>query len=67
MIKIPVMVLVVSYFYENNKYYPHVFLDECLYEIKKCYIMMKLTFLKESMLIKQMHQKNVIFATICIS
>ena len=32
-IKIPVMVIVVrAVFHENNKYYPQVFLDECLYE-----------------------------------
>ena len=34
MTEIPVMVIVVrAIFYENNKYYPQVFLDECLYEI----------------------------------
>ena len=34
MIEIPVMVIVVrAIFYENNKYYPQVFLDECLYKI----------------------------------
>ena len=33
-IEIPVMVIVVRViFYENNKYYPQVFLDECLYKI----------------------------------
>ena len=33
-IEMPVMVTVVrAIFYENNKYYPHVLLDECLYEI----------------------------------
>ena len=32
-IKIPVMVIVVrAVFHENNKYYPQVFLDKCLYE-----------------------------------
>ena len=31
-IKIPLMVIVVkTAFYENNKYYPQVFLDECLH------------------------------------
>ena len=31
-IEIPVMIIVVrAFFYENNKYYPQVFLDECLY------------------------------------
>ena len=34
MIEIPVMTIVVrAIFYENNKYYAQVFLDECLYEI----------------------------------
>ena len=33
-IEIPSMIIVVTEgFYENNKYYPHVFLDECLYEL----------------------------------
>ena len=33
----------------------------------KCYIKIELTFLKELMLIKQMHRKNVIFVPIGIS
>ena len=33
-IKIPLMVIVVrAVFHENNKYYPQVFRDECLYEL----------------------------------
>ena len=33
-IEIPTIEIVTSaIFLENNKYYPHVFLDECLYEI----------------------------------
>ena len=32
----------------------------------KCYIMAELTFLKELMLIKQVHQKSMIFVTIGI-
>ena len=33
MIKIPTMAIVVKTdFHENDKYYPQVFLDECLYE-----------------------------------
>ena len=32
----PTMKIVVrAVFHENNKYYPQVFLDECLYEIQK--------------------------------
>ena len=34
-IEIPTIEIVTSaIFLENNKYYPHVFLDECLYEIE---------------------------------
>ena len=33
-IKIPIIAIVVKVvFHENNKYYPQVFLGECLYEI----------------------------------
>ena len=33
-IEIPTMKIVVrAVFHENNKYYPYVFLDECLYKI----------------------------------
>ena len=35
-IEIPSMTIVVgAIFYENTKYYMQVFLDECLYEIRK--------------------------------
>ena len=34
MIEIPAMAIVVrANFYENNKYYPHIFLDECPYNL----------------------------------
>ena len=67
MIEIPVMVIVFrALFYGNNKS-PQVFLDECLYKIWKCYIMIELTFLKELMLIKEVYQKRGIFVTIGIS
>ena len=32
-IEIPKMIVVRAVFYENNKYYPKVFLDECLYKL----------------------------------
>ena len=33
-IEIPNMIIVVrAIFHENNKYYPHFFLDECLYKL----------------------------------
>ena len=34
-IEIPTMTIVVrAVFHENNKYYPQVFLDECLYKLQ---------------------------------
>ena len=72
MIEICSMIIVVrAVFHENNKYYPQVFLHECLYEL---WIMnnMKMPYfertdvLKELILIKQVHQKSVMFATIGI-
>ena len=66
------MIIVVrAVFHENNKYYPQVFLHECLYEL---WIMnnMKMPYfertdvLKELILIKQVHQKSVMFASIGI-
>ena len=49
-IEIPTMTVVVkAIFLENNKYYPEVLLNECLYKLQiiyKCYIMIELTFLK---------------------
>ena len=30
---IPTIIVVRVVFHENNKYYPQVFLDECLYEL----------------------------------
>ena len=67
-IEIPIVTAVVrAVFHENNKYYTQVFLDECLYKILKCYIMIELAFLKELKLIKQVHQNSVTFVTIGIS
>ena len=57
----------------KNKCYYNIFLEKGSYKDKlmflyyKCYIMIELTSLKELMLIKQVHQKGVIFATIAIS
>ena len=52
MIEIPIMTIVVrAVFCENNKYYPEVFLGECLYKIQKYiyiyYVMINLRFLKK--------------------
>ena len=66
--EIPTITIVVrAAFHENNKCYPQVFLDECLYELSICYIMIELTFPKELVLIKQVHQNSVIFISIGIS
>ena len=60
-------IVVRAVFHENNKYYPQVSLDEYLYKLQKCYIMIELTFLKGLILINQAHQKSVLIVTICIS
>ena len=49
--------IVRSVFKDKDKFYAHVYLDKLLYE---------LIFQKKLMLIKQMHQKNMIFVTIGI-
>ena len=67
-IEIPMVTIVIrAVSPENNKYYPQVLLDECLYKIQKWYTMIELTFLKELSLTKQVHQNSVIFVTIGIS
>ena len=64
------MVIVVgAVFHENGRYYPHFFLDKCLYKlliIFKCYILIELTFLKELLLIKQANQISLINVAISI-
>ena len=67
-IEIPMVTIVIrAVSPENNKYYPQVLLDECLYKIQKWYIIIELMFLKELSLIKQVHQNSVIFVTIGVS
>ena len=63
----------------KTEYYYNIFLEKGLYKDKsdtqyfqifvyyKCYISIELTLLKELMLIKQLHQKSAVFATIGIS
>ena len=58
-IKFPTMMIVVrSAAEEDCKFYPQVFLDECLYDLK--------ILQKELILIKQMNQKSMIFVIIGI-
>ena len=56
-------VTVRSVFKEDDKYYPQMFLDECLYEfveeLYNCYNMKELIFQKELILINQINQENV--------
>ena len=53
-----------SVFQEENKYYPQVSLDEYFYELWMLeYDRIDVT-VKELMVMKHMHQKNVIFAII---
>ena len=47
---------------EGTKFYPQVFLDECLCS-NKFYTLIELMSLKELMLLKQVHQKSAIFVT----
>ena len=61
------IIVVRAVFHENSKCYPQFFLDECLYKlwiIKRFYILIELTFLKELIFMKQVHQKSVTFVTI---
>ena len=48
-------------FKEDGKYYPQVILDECLYELCKCCNSIEFMFQKELTLIKQVHQRSMIF------
>ena len=60
-------IVVRAVFYENNKYYPQVLLDECLYKlwiIWKYSTTIELAVLQKLILINQVHQKSVIFVTI---
>ena len=68
-----VIIRIKSVVNKNKKeYYYNLFLQKGLHKDKwmfvyyKCYIMIELTVLSELMLIKQEHQKSVIFATVAI-
>ena len=55
-LKLCKMVVVLrSAFHDNNKYYPHVFLDEYLYKLFVLYLI-ELSFLMGLMLIRQAHK-----------
>ena len=56
---ISLRIIVRTVFEEDGKYYPQIFLDECLYEVQKCYNMKELISLKELLLISQINQRSV--------
>ena len=61
------MIIVTASVYEKNgKYYPHIFLHKCFYELQKWYNMKELMFQKELTFTKQIHQKSVCFVIIGI-
>ena len=51
-------------FLKNMVNFIHSFLNECLYELYRCYSTEKLMFQMELTLIKQVHPKNVCFVII---
>ena len=51
-----ITVIIRNIFEKDGKYYPQIFLDVCLYEIKKCFNMKELIFQRELILIKQISQ-----------
>ena len=62
-IEIPNMTVVVRIiFLENNKYYPQVFLDECLYKLQN-----KIKMLQFYAILELVFPKGLVFATIGIS
>ena len=68
MVEIPSMVVVVrAVFHENNKYYQQAFSDECLYNLLIMIYYDRIVFLKELILIKQVHQESVMFVNLGIS
>ena len=52
-------IIVGTVFEEDSKYYPHIFLDESLYELQKYCSMKQLMSLKELILLSQINQKIV--------
>ena len=54
-------------FEEDSEFYLQLYLDDCLPQTTyKCWDIIELIFQKELMLVKRVHQKNVIFVIIGI-
>ena len=64
-LKFHAMTIIIRFFFEEDgKFYPQVFLDDALYECTyKCQNTIESILQKKLMLIKQVHQKNVIFVS----
>ena len=58
-------IIIRSFFEENGKYYPQIFLDECFIWVIK--MLKELIFQRELILIEQVHQNIVCFVIIGIS
>ena len=64
-IKLLLLIIIIRcVFREDHKFYPPLFLDDALDDVKKCYSTKKLMFQMELMEIKQVDQKNASFFTI---
>ena len=62
MLKFHLMTVIIRcVFREDGKFYPQLFLDDCLYVLEKCYSTKELMFQKELTLIRPISQKNVNF------
>ena len=51
-----ITVIIRNIFEKDDRYYPNIFLDKCLYEVKKRYNTKELIFQGELILIKQISQ-----------
>ena len=58
-LKLHMVTVIVRSVFEDGKYYPQIFLDECLYELQRRCNTIELIFLKELTLTKQERQKRV--------
>ena len=66
-----IVIVIRSVFNDNNKYYPQILLDKFFYKLTeyilfKCYILIKMMFMKVLMLMRQVHLKSLLFVIIFI-
>ena len=66
-LKLPTLTIIIRCaLQEGEKLYPQIYLDECLYELRKCCNTIELMLQKELTLLKQVNEKNVCFVIIGI-